>query len=51
MGGGHKLIPFLLYLRVTYIIFAMQVQKLCDRFVAEVDRLRALKDKDLKDNH
>ena len=29
----------------------MQVQKLCDRFVAEVDRLRALKDKDLKDNH
>ena len=28
-----------------------EVQKLCDKYVAEVDRLKALKDKDLKENH
>jgi len=28
-----------------------EVQKLCDQYVAEIDRLKALKDKDIRENH
>ena len=32
-------------------LYCSQVQKLCDRYIADVDQLKLLKDKDLKDNH